>query len=93
MPVTWPRVSDVSIHAPARGATGDGACGVDIAMVSIHAPARGATEESDFYEVLFGFNPRTRTGCDPNARALDVQVLVSIHAPARGATFIAYLVE
>ena len=35
---------DVSIHAPARGATGiDSAACVDASNVSIHAPARGAT--------------------------------------------------
>ena len=40
-----PRVSgdDVSIHAPARGATPLLACHVPSSKVSIHAPARGAT--------------------------------------------------
>ena len=36
----------VSIHAPARGATGEGCAGSHrLATVSIHAPARGATRE------------------------------------------------
>ncbi len=34
----------VSIHAPARGATGGGKNLAPGAAVSIHAPARGATE-------------------------------------------------
>ena len=33
----------VSIHAPARGATGDGFLLLGGVGVSIHAPARGAT--------------------------------------------------
>jgi len=36
-------VHDVSIHAPARGATDDIGDVLGAAMVSIHAPARGAT--------------------------------------------------
>ena len=56
-------------------------------LVSIHAPARGATSRSGFgLGSSFGFNPRTRTGCDiPALRVPDV-CDVSIHAPARGAT-------
>jgi len=34
-----------------------------------------------------GFNPRTRTGCDPMAPIVPrITLQVSIHAPARGAT-------
>ena len=39
---------EISIHAPARGATGKRvACLVDIS-ISIHAPARGATRKRMF---------------------------------------------
>ena len=37
------RVAAVSIHAPARGATGTADDGFSRTDVSIHAPARGAT--------------------------------------------------
>ena len=39
-------VLDVSIHAPARGATGGPSLRVQFEQVSIHAPARGATVSS-----------------------------------------------
>ncbi|MGH9325117.1 MAG: FitA-like ribbon-helix-helix domain-containing protein [Terriglobia bacterium] len=40
------RTGRVSIHAPARGATGGDACAKRLEKVSIHAPARGATDIS-----------------------------------------------
>ena len=77
----------VSIHAPARGATITLPPVKLDKSVSIHAPARGATVISKLSVfVAFGFNPRTRTGCDL-VRLVPVKGLkVSIHAPARGAT-------
>ena len=41
----WGRIgySDVSIHAPARGATIAYCTGTENVVVSIHAPTRGAT--------------------------------------------------
>ena len=33
----------ISIHAPARGATGTGSTTLSLGLISIHAPARGAT--------------------------------------------------
>ena len=38
----------ISIHAPARGATGVVEWGVQVTAISIHAPARGATAWSSF---------------------------------------------
>jgi len=35
---------------------------------------------------VFGFNPRTRVGCDELQRSIIRLSLVSIHAPAWGAT-------
>ena len=84
--IFWDWVVSVSIHAPARGAT----LGIKIdctnCLVSIHAPARGATNEHRREKRIFGFNSRTREGCDavPNNPINHQQV--SIHAPARGAT-------
>ena len=62
--VTWP--IDVSIHAPARGATDQSH---DVmrryADVSIHAPARGATVASAVSMASMRcFNPRARAGRD-----------------------------
>ncbi len=54
----------VSIHAPARGATEALRINLLASRVSIHAPARGATEAANRLLEGYGFNPRTRTGCD-----------------------------
>ena len=68
----YPSISNVSIHAPGRGAT-QRACKVVFvpAGVSIHAPGRGATI---YYLIYFAtkvsFNSRTREGCDCKALAL-----------------------
>ena len=81
------RIDDVSIRAPARGATGRDHVGVVVASVSIRAPARGATN-------MRMLTPRTgdvsirapargatrRCGPCPHGRS-------SIRAPARRATF------
>ncbi len=59
-------LGDVSIHAPARGATlesFDVPC--PCLAVSIHAPARGATFKSrEVWGLLTSFNPRPRAGGD-----------------------------
>ncbi len=58
-------MDEVSIHAPARGATGDVRCLGSGNDVSIHAPARGATIYPDWItDDLIGFNPRSREGSD-----------------------------
>ena len=83
------RLSGVSIHAPARGATG----GIEVVErgltdVSIHAPARGAT--SALVHAIScdrRFDPRPRAGGDRSSRRhRSTPTRVSIHAPARGAT-------
>ncbi len=57
-----------SIHAPARGATASRIAGHAGQDVSIHAHARGATTITDGQIKLFpGFNPRPRTGGDPES--------------------------
>ena len=59
------KLKGVSIHAPARGATGGVPVPACHASVSIHAPARGATSNSlTSSSVSLSFNPRTREGCD-----------------------------
>ena len=63
--VRIPQDIDVSIHAPAWGATCGGGVVAPTAGVSIHAPAWGATRRnSRNTRPCAGFNPRTRVGCD-----------------------------
>ena len=77
----------VSIHAPARGATGSSTVSERRRAVSIHAPARGATCSAilSLPDGTFQFTrPRgARLRLRFDARMSDP---VSIHAPARGAT-------
>ena len=59
------RTYQVSIHAPARGATRVACWSCDADPVSIHAPARGATWRALInWEALRCFNPRAREGRD-----------------------------
>ena len=56
---------NVSIHAPARGATSGHGCRDTTRQVSIHAPARGATWAGQTYRrYCQSFNPRAREGRD-----------------------------
>ena len=78
---------EVSIHAPARGATSQVKLLAKIIKVSIHAPARGATQRRErMRHGAYSFNSRTREGCDVQLSTVYSCVNVSIHAPARGAT-------
>ena len=54
--------------------------------VSIHAPVWGANSQSlGFLYQRFGFNPRTRVGCEPISFSFATSSGVSIHAPVWGA--------
>ena len=78
---------NVSIHAPAKGATCEvGSINVEV-IVSIHAPAKGATISAiDMLCICICFNPRAREGRDMIILKDRHCNLVSIHAPAKGAT-------
>ena len=77
----------VSIHAPAKGATGAYLHALGRCVVSIHAPAKGAT-------ILMspdGLDRQVSIHAPAKGATLVVirrawRVLVSIHAPAKGAT-------
>ncbi len=58
--------SEVSIHAPARGATWQRPTPEDFHNVSIHAPARGATATCGKSRAALSFNSRAREGRDLN---------------------------
>ena len=76
----------VSIHAPAGGATrlktnnDNGGC------VSIHAPAGARLLVQNVAKRNRGFNPRARGGRDNFPTIAERGYRVSIHAPAGGAT-------
>ena len=56
---------DISIHAPAKGATVYTMQKLSYTTISIHAPAKGATKAVLYYLILLGyFNPRSREGSD-----------------------------
>ena len=73
----------ISIHAPARGATGKrGILGI-FKWISIHAPARGATKREDVYFPHFvNFNPRSREGSD-DKQPLRLVLLVNFNPRSR----------
>ena len=55
----------ISIHAPARGATGFFRLLPAVCLISIHAPARGATYHLlQYCSGFLYFNPRSREGSD-----------------------------
>ena len=63
--ILHPASSDISIHAPAKGATINFLCCCNSAGISIHAPAKGATRSSCFgLRYISNFNPRSRKGSD-----------------------------
>ena len=77
----------VSIHAPAKGATGCRGLQLHDHAVSIHAPAKGATRSGrlsrciDLVSIHAPAKGATRRRCSRCRGAK-----VSIHAPAKGAT-------
>ena len=77
----------ISIHAPARGATGPDKALIACNGISIHAPARGATTAFHFNGCPEGISihapARGATRLNIEAHYHD---FISIHAPARGAT-------
>ena len=59
----------ISIHAPAKGATGKFAFTLQQVAISIHAPAKGATLRLiSRSRRIDHFNPRSREGSDPLRR-------------------------
>ena len=79
---------EISIHAPTRGATGDGFVLEQGYNISIHAPTRGAT--TNHYLHVFRqihFNPRSHERSDGYTQPFFLSLYnISIHAPTRGAT-------
>ncbi len=58
---------DISIHAPAKGATTGNSLSGSFVVISIHAPAKGATLAALLiFSASLDFNPRSREGSDSN---------------------------
>ena len=81
------RLSEISIHAPVKGATGAGAV---FASQSVDFNPR-SREGSDWGrrvgpKIRQDFNPRSREGSDPVPHMQSPGQGISIHAPVKGAT-------
>ena len=88
-PLTYEQRSQVSIHAPARGATRQNSSDNADGRMFQSTPPHGERLDWQVPPRIPGwssFNPRPRTGSDIAVEAGHVAVYVSIHAPARGAT-------
>ena len=63
--ITADYITQISIHAPTRGATDSRACSKIMQSISIHAPTRGATVYYDLQiSRIAHFNPRSHEGSD-----------------------------
>ena len=83
------KFTDISIHAPAKGATAIiVAVLIMFALISIHAPAKGATYYGTFdMSILNSFQSTLpRRERHQGERNFVTKILISIHAPAKGAT-------
>ena len=82
-----PMAADVSIHAPAKGAT---MCMPSIssrrAQFQFTRPRRARRRPSASRRTSHGFNSRAREGRDGHVVRVAGPAAVSIHAPAKGAT-------
>ena len=78
----------ISIHAPARGATGGQQRILSIGPLFQSTLPHGERQpiRTPLTRAGTNFNPRSRTGSDAMALEYHALNLISIHAPARGAT-------
>ena len=62
-------MTQISIHAPMKGATNGGVNINQELIISIHAPMKGATSATNKTATVYpDFNPRTHEGCDTDLR-------------------------
>ena len=83
----------ISIHAPARGATGS-LRHISLGHRDFNPRSREGSDDFLFatcYSINY-FNPRSREGSDgQSVSAESIHIAISIHAPARGATIFSIL--
>ena len=80
-------VANISIHAPAKGATNRAVDMCRNIIISIHAPAKGATVPhlSEHYRIAISIHAPAKGATQYNTREMS-RLIISIHAPAKGAT-------
>ena len=77
----------ISIHAPAKGATGQNRAYNQYCEISIHAPAKGATSTGYDIDLTTGISIHAPAkGATTMSYKLMQNIRISIHAPAKGAT-------
>ena len=79
-------VDDISIHAPAQGATRSGRRADRLRYFNPRPRARGDMLLALFISSVFHFNPRPRARGDGCFFRYLLHFRISIHAPAQGAT-------
>jgi len=78
----------ISIHAPVKGATGNGVLLID-EQNNFNPRTREGCDVNIVIKILdyTYFNPRTREGCDGLENLIkNTNNIISIHAPVKGAT-------
>ena len=76
----------ISIHAPARGATGKTLCYLIYQIFQSTLPREERPISPRMFPNAFYFNPRSRERSDVVGDQKHGTNIISIHAPARGAT-------
>ena len=80
-------LTNISIHAPAKGATTICFITVVIGKFQSTLPRRERRWQNCIYDDAWNFNPRSREGSDVfRFSDSDSKIAISIHAPAKGAT-------
>ena len=80
------RYSEISIHAPTRGATGTLTFKQPLAVFQSTLPREERPQETRMSDIHSNFNPRSHERSDSNIKTPRRQKRISIHAPTRGAT-------
>ena len=87
-PHRFDRLREISIHAPAKGATNPAGPIADMCRFQSTLPRRERHHKSLLQFYRLNFNPRSREGSDQYNHNHYTYRLISIHAPAKGATLL-----
>ena len=87
-PSASPTDNDISIHAPAKGATNLYSARVLLLPLFQSTLPRRERHNNNRISISFcDFNPRSREGSDIISDFFPKNIFISIHAPAKGATY------